>query len=127
MYFTANGGVTSSTSAYTVSVDVKPHIRSVVFSGSSIPNDNSVSTTLTVTVRDWNGCTNLVPGSAAVTADLHTLGNGYSATETLSYISCDAPSNTATFRKTGIIADGSATIGANIITVTAKDNDNNIG
>lgn len=127
VHFTANGGVVSGTSSYVIDVDVKPHIRSVVFSGSSIPNDNSVSTTLTVTVRDWNGCVNMTPGTATVTADLRTLGNGYTATEPLTYISCVTATRTATFQKTNIVADGSATIGANTITVTAKDNDGNTG
>lgn len=124
--FTADGGVTTGTSSYVINVDVKPHVRTVVFSGSSIPNDNSTSTTLTVTVRDWNGCANMTPGTASVTADLHLLGNGYTTTEALTYISCVALTKVATFQRTGIKADNSATIGANTITVTPTDNDGNI-
>ena len=127
VYFTADGGVTTSTSSYTVNVDVKPHIRSIAFSSSSIPNDNSVGTTLTVTVRDWNGCSNITPGTATVTADLHALGNGYSSTMPLTYVSCDTASKTATFEKTNIKADASANTGSNTITIAVKDNDDNVG
>ena len=71
--FSGTGLPDSATSNFTINVDVKPHIRSVAFSNGSIPNDNSATTDLTVTVRDWNGCTNLVPGSASVTANLSAL------------------------------------------------------
>lgn len=80
-----------------------------------------------MTVRDWNGCANIFPGATTVTADLRALKSTYTATETLSYVSCDAPSSTAIFRKTGITADPTAVIGANIVTIAVKDNDNNIG
>lgn len=125
VFFSAGGVTNSNTAAFTVNVDVKPHIRSIDFSNTSIPNNNLVSTNLTVTIRDWNGCNNI--DGATVTANLSALGNGYTTTEALNYVSCDVPSNTATFRKTGITADPMAIIGANAITIAAKDEDNNIG
>lgn len=124
--FSGIGLPNSGTSSFIIDVDVKPHIRSVVFSNSSIPNDNSVTTNLTVTVRDWNGCTDLIPGAASVTANLSALGNGYT-TVAVPYVSCDAPSNTATFQTGGLMANATATVGPNSITVTAKDNGNYTG
>lgn len=127
VYFTSAEGSTSSTSTITFDVDVKPHVRSVSFSAGSIPNDMSASTDLTVTVRDWNGCANITPGTATVTANLSALGNNYTSTEALTFVSCNASTSTATFQKTNIVADGSAALGANAITINVKDNDGNIG
>ncbi|PCI24587.1 hypothetical protein COB57_04175 [Candidatus Peregrinibacteria bacterium] len=102
-------------------VDVRPHILTAAFSPASIANNGTDTTTLTLTIKDLNGCANL--DGATVTADLTSLGGSYTSTETLTHSSCDAGAKTATFQKTGIIS--LASTGAKSISFAVTDEDGN--
>lgn len=82
----------------TVYVNTRPHIKDYYFSTSSLKNNGIEAATLTVKVKDYNGCTNI--DWWVVTADLSQLW--YSNLEPLTYNSCDADGKTAYFVKNNI-------------------------
>lgn len=71
---------------------------------SQIQGDLAESINLVLRVKDYNGCGNIDGGT--VTADLTQLG--FSSSESLLYMSCEADGKTAVFKKTGITTLASA-------------------
>lgn len=113
--------VTGAPMTATIYVDAKPHVTDFKFQISGV--DTSAirrtvgSVDLVATVLDRNGCSDLSGGTAR--ANLSILG--LTASETLSFVSCDAATKTATFKKSGIstsVGTGSYSFGPSSITVT---------
>ena len=111
----------TNTKTGSIAVNIVPHILSASFSKPSIIDNGADTATLTATVLDYNGCSDLQGGSSAVTADLSGLGG--SATAALSYVSCAGDGVTATFSLTGISTTVSS--GPQSVHLTAKDAENN--
>lgn len=98
-------------------LDIAPHILTAKLSKTTLLNNNLDTTNLTVTVQDYNGCSNL--DTATVTANLSALGGDPQTA--LTFLSCTA--NQARFQKNNL--QTSAAAGRQEIPLTATDENGN--